>query len=172
MRDQSASAPSQYFVALITEGDAVLQEIQRSLSRSFRTKLVSDRKQTNSLIEETHLHAILLDLDSVGGSSDATEVLTEIRQLREDVVLVALSRSTSRALPVKASRAGADEFFLSPPNPQELQIVLTRAIEKRALEMEGRRLVDQVENKTAFSGMVGGSSAMLRIYQSIQAIAD
>lgn len=173
MPDQQVPSESQYFVGLIAEQDSALQGIQRTLATSFRTRLAGTEAQILALLEEPQLRCVLLDLDSIeGAAEDATEVLTEIRQVREDVVLVALSRSTSRALPVKASRAGADEFFLSPPNAQELQIVLTRAIEKRALEMEGRRLVDQVENKTAFCGMVGGSSAMLRIYQSVQAIAD
>src|SRR5690242_16689629 len=143
MPDQPISSESQYFVGLIAEPDSALAGIQRSLATSFRLRCVNAEQQIVALLEEPQLRAILLDLDSIEGSAeDAAEVLTEIRQVREDVVLVAFSRSTSRSLPVKASRAGADEFFLSPANPQELQIVLTRAIEKRALEMEGRRLVD------------------------------
>jgi len=149
------------------------KEIEPSLAVSLRTKLVCNEKQIPSLLGDPHLHAILFDLDSTeDGAENATEFLREIRRLREDVALVALSRSTSRALPLKASRTGADEFFLSPPNVQELKIVLTRAIEKKALEVEGRRLVYQVESKTAFCGMVGGSDAMQRLYQSIQTLAD
>src|SRR6476660_6821435 len=144
MPDQAVSSESQYFVGFIAEQDSALPGISKTLAPSFRIKCVSAEQQIIALLEDPQLRAVLLDLDSIEGTAeDATEVLTEIRQVREDVVLVALSRSTSRSLPVKASRAGADEFFLSPPNAQELQIVLTRAIEKRALEMEGRRLVDQ-----------------------------
>ena len=47
----------------------------------------------------------------------------------------------------------------------------SRAIEKRALEMEGRWLVQQVESKTAFFGLVGGSDAMQKVYQAIEAVA-
>ena len=52
-----------------------------------------------------------------------------------------------------------------------MQIVLSRAIEKRALELEGRRLLQQVENKAAFHGLVGGSSAMQKVYQAVEAVA-
>ena len=50
--------------------------------------------------------------------------------------------------------------------------MLTRAIEKRSLELEGRRLVEQVENKSAFCGLIGGSAAMQKVYQAIQSLAD
>ena len=85
---------------------------------------------------------------------------------------MAVTSSSQRTIPVLASRAGADEFFLSPPNPAELSIVLARAVEKRALELEGRRLVEQVESRSAFCGMIGGSNAMQKLYQTIQAVAD
>jgi two-component system response regulator PilR (NtrC family) len=99
-------------------------------------------------------------------------LMQEIRQVRDDVVLVAITRSNSRSIPLKASHAGADEFFLAPLDFQELQIVLWRAIEKRSLQIEGQRMVEQAESKSAFCGMIGGSEAMQRVYQAIQAVAD
>jgi len=76
-----------------------------------------------------------------------------------------------RTIPLKASQAGADEFFLFPLNFEELKIVLTRAIEKRALELEGRRVILQAESKSAFFGLVGASAAMQKVYQSVEALA-
>jgi DNA-binding NtrC family response regulator len=73
---------------------------------------------------------------------------------------------------LKSSQAGADEFFLAPLDFQELQIVLSRAIEKRGLQVEGQRLVEQAESKSVFCTMIGGSEAMQRVYQAIQAVAD
>lgn len=91
--------------------------------------------------------------------------------IRDDVVLIAFTRSSDRTIPLRASEAGADEFFPFPIRFEELRIVLSRAIGKRSLELEGRRLIQQVENKAAFSGIVGGSAAMQKIYQSIEALA-
>jgi len=94
-----------------------------------------------------------------------------MRKIRDDVVIVAFTQTNSRTIPLKASQAGADEFFLHPLNYGELQIVLSRAIEKRALELEGRRLLQQVESKAAFHGLVGGSAAMQKVYQAVEAVA-
>jgi transcriptional regulator with GAF, ATPase, and Fis domain len=51
-------------------------------------------------------------------------------------------------------------------------VVLARAIEKRSLLQEGRRLREQVESKSAFCGMIGCSVPMQRVYQAVQAVAD
>jgi DNA-binding NtrC family response regulator len=94
-----------------------------------------------------------------------------MRRVRDDVVFAVFTKSVQRSIPLKASQAGADEFFLFPLNYEELKIVLSRAIEKRALELEGRRVILQAESKSAFFGLVGGSAAMQSVYQSVEALA-
>jgi DNA-binding NtrC family response regulator len=100
------------------------------------------------------------------------DVLQEIRAIRDDIVLVAMTGSRDHSLPLRASQAGADEFVLAPVNYAELQSVLARAIEKRAHEMQGRRVAQQLESKSAFCSLIGASAAMQKLYQTIQAVAD
>jgi DNA-binding NtrC family response regulator len=158
---------------VITVEQAAFPEMRRSLGAGFHTILASTESEIKDLMEDGELRAILFDLDSIGdGVRDGLEVLQEMRKLREDLVLVAVTRSTDRSVPIKASRSGADEFFLAPLNFPELQIVLGRAIQKRAMEIEGRRLVEQVENKSAFCGLIGASAAMQRVYRAVLAVAD
>jgi len=147
--------------------------MQHFLAPQFSADLVQTEKQIQHAVDDPALRAILIDLDSIGDdTSDGLRLLQEIRQSRNDLVLVAITRSNSRSIPVKASQSGADEFFLAPLDFQELQIVLVRAIEKRSLQIEGQRVVEQAESKSAFCGMIGGSEAMQRVYQAIQAVAN
>jgi len=163
----------QYALAIISVEESAFPEMRRFLAPTFKTTLASTEEQIKSVVEDQAIHAILFDLDSIGnGANDGVDVLKEIRALREDVVLVAMSKSTDRTIPLRASRAGGDEFFLAPVNYAELHVVITRAIEKRALELEGRRLVEQVESKAAFGSLIGGSPAMQKVYQAILAVAD
>jgi DNA-binding NtrC family response regulator len=163
----------QYALAIISVDEAAVPEMRRYLAPTFRTTLANTEEQIKSVVEDPAIHAILFDLDSVGsGANDGIDVLKEIRALREDVVLVTMSKSNDRTVPLRASRAGGDEFFLAPVNYAELQVVITRAIEKRALELEGRRLIEQVESKSAFGSLIGGSPAMQKVYQAIQAVAS
>ena len=171
MPDPSAS-PERYSLAVITDDQELFPEIRKRLGNDLRTSLAANENEIKRALEQPGLHAILFDLDCVGdGPSDGIEALEELRKIRDDIVLVAITRTNSRAIPLKASQAGADEFFLYPLNYEELKIVLNRAIEKRALELEGRRLVQQAESKSAFFGLVGASEAMQKIYQAVEAVA-
>jgi DNA-binding NtrC family response regulator len=163
----------QYALAIISVEEAAFPEMRRFLAPTFKTTLANTEEQIKTVVEDPTIHAILFDLDSIGGgANDGIEVLKEIRDLREDVVLVTMSKSNDHAVPLRANRAGGDEFFLAPVNYAELQVVITRAIEKRALEMEGRRLIEQAERKSAFGSLIGGSPAMQKVYQAILAVAD
>jgi len=168
---EAATSAERYTLAVITDDD-LYPEIRRHLGQGLRTVLASNENEIKNVLEQAELHAILFNLDCIGdGAVDGLDVLAEIRKIRDDVVLVAFTRSNSRTIPLKASQAGADEFFLHPLNYEELKIVLQRAIEKRALELEGRRMIQQAEEKSAFCGLVGASPAMQKIYQAVEAVA-
>ena len=171
--EMEASSGARLLVALVTDDEAAFSNIVHSLGHDFKVVQAGNEKLIKSIVDDPELRVMIFDLDSIGdGAKDGIEVLQEIRALREDIVLVAITSSNQRSIPVMASRAGADEFFLSPPNSAELFIVLARAVEKRALELEGRRLVEQVESRSAFCNMMGGSTAMQKLYQTIQSVAD
>jgi DNA-binding NtrC family response regulator len=169
---ETPDSPERYSLAVITDDGEFYPEVRKHLGNEFRTTLARNEEEIKKILEEPLLHAILFNLDCIGdGAGDGLDVLEEMRRIRDDVVLAVFTRSIQRTIPLKASQAGADEFFLFPLNYEELKIVLTRAIEKRALELEGRRVILQAESKTAFCGMVGSSAAMQKVYQSVEAVA-
>jgi DNA-binding NtrC family response regulator len=161
-----------YSVVVVIAEASAFPEMRRGLLPAFRATLAASEQAIKEAVEDPSLQAMLFDLESVGeGARDGVEVLAEIRAIRDDMVLVAMTRSRDHSLPLRASQAGADEFVLAPVNYQELQDVLARAIEKRAHEMEGRRVVQQLESKSAFCSLIGASAAMQKLYQTIQAVA-
>jgi DNA-binding NtrC family response regulator len=174
MRDAEVNgADAPYHIAIITAESSAFPDMQHFLAPRFKAALAQTEKQIQSVVDDAAIRAVLIDLDSIGDDvANALQLLQDIRQIRNDLVLVAITRSNSRTIPLKASQAGADEFFLAPLDFQELQIVLARAIEKRSLQLEGQRMIEQAESKTAFCGLIGGSDAMQRVYQAIQAVAD
>jgi two-component system response regulator PilR (NtrC family) len=94
-----------------------------------------------------------------------------MRRLRDDLIMVAITASSGSELPLQASQAGADHFFLKPVDGEQLRTVLLQTMENRALQSQGRWLLDQVENRSAFCGLIGGSEAMRKVYRAIEAVA-
>jgi DNA-binding NtrC family response regulator len=169
---ETAYSKEYHLLAVISDDREHYDEVQKYLGNTYRTVAATTEDEIRSILEQPALCAILFDLDGIGdGPSDGLDVLEEMRKVRDDVVLAAFTRSVQRMIPLKASQAGADEFFVLPLNYEELKIVLTRAIEKRALELEGRRVIQQAESQVAFCGLVGNSPAMQKVYQSVEAVA-
>jgi DNA-binding NtrC family response regulator len=161
-----------HLLAVISDEAEHYHEVHKYLGTVFRTVLAKSEEEIKNVIEEPEVHAILFNLDCIGdGTADGLDVLEEMRKVRDDVVIATFTRSVQRTIPLKASQAGADELFLLPLNYEELKIVLLRAIERRALELEGRRVIQQAESKVSFCGLVGNSAAMQKVYQSVEAVA-
>src|SRR5215467_3246329 len=160
-------------IVVVIEDTEAFQEMKRGLLPGFRAKLASNEHSIKDAVEDSALQAMLFDLDCVGGGApDGLEVIQEIRALRDDIVLVAMTRSREHNIPLRASQAGADEFVVAPVNYEELQELIARSVQKRALELEGRRVVEQAESRAAFCSLIGASAAMQKLYHAIQAVAD
>jgi DNA-binding NtrC family response regulator len=171
--ERPQTATERYSIAIITLDEPMFREMRRALSPSFRTTMASTESQIKTLIDDPDIHGFVLDLECIGeGAADGVEVLQEMRRLRDDLIMVAITESTSSELPIMASQAGADHFFLKPVDGEQLRTLLLQTLEKRALQFEGQWLLTQVESKAAFCGLIGGSEAMRKVYQAIEAVAD
>jgi DNA-binding NtrC family response regulator len=171
--ERPQSATERYSIAIITLNEPMFRDMRRELSPSFRTTMASTESQIKTLIDDPDIHGIVLDLECIGeGAADGVEVLQEMRRLRDDVIMVAITESTGSELPIMASQAGADHFFLKPVDGAQLRTLLLQTLEKRALQFEGQWLLTQVESKAAFCGLIGGSEAMRKVYQAVEAVAD
>ena len=170
--DRNPPPSERYSIAIITLEEEMFREMRRALAPSFRATLASTESQIKTLIDDPDVHAIVLDLESIGSEpADGIEVLQEMRRLRDDLIMVAITASSSSELALQASQAGADHFFGKPVDCGQLRSVLLQTAEKRALQSEGQWLREQVENRAAFCGLIGGSEAMRKVYQAIEAVA-
>jgi DNA-binding NtrC family response regulator len=170
--DAYSPVADRHSIAIITLADEMFREMHRALMPTFLVTLASTEEQIKDLIDDPGIHGIVLDLESIGeGPADAIEVLQEMRRLRDDLILLAITASTSSELPLQATQAGADHFFLKPVDGEQLRVLLLQTIERRALQFEGRWLLEQVENRSAFCGLIGGSEAMRKVYRAIEAVA-
>ncbi len=172
-RSGRVSNSERYSIAVITLEEQMFREMRRVLAANFRVNLASTESQIKLLIDDPEVHGIVVDLESIGDQpGDGIDVVGEMRRLRPDLILVAITRSTSSELPLQASQTGADHFFLKPMDCEQLRAVLLQTLEKRALQFEGQWMVEQVASKTAFCGLIGGSEAMLKVHQAIAAVAS
>jgi DNA-binding NtrC family response regulator len=167
------SSTARYSIAIVTLEEQLFREMRRVLSPSFRSFLACTESQIKMLIDDPDVHGIVIDLESIGnGPDDGIEVLQEMSRLRPDLIMVAITEATGSELPLHSSQAGADHLFLKPVDCEQLRTVLLQTAEKRALQAEGQWLLEQMANKAAFCGLIGGSEAMRKLYKAIEAVAN
>src|SRR3977135_3727722 len=110
--DRRVLPAERYSIAVITLDEHMFREMRGALASSFRATLASTESQIKTTIHQPHLHGIVLDLESIGdGAADGIEVLQEMRRLRDDLIMVAITSSTSSELPLHAIKEGPDLFF-------------------------------------------------------------
>jgi len=160
-------------IAIVTTEESIIPDVERVILPAFETQLLGSADDILPLMSQLPLDAILLDLDTVAETQQsALDILSELRQIGHDLVLAAYTRNKSRSIRLKAAEFGADEFFVAPLNFEELRIVVERALEKRSMEIENRRLREQIVAKYSFCDLIGGSEAMQRVYDAIQRVAQ
>lgn len=160
-------------LAIVTADESALPDVEQHLAPRFETHFLPSAERIVPLLTQAPLDALILDLDTAAGSDTnaGLELLPQLRSMSPDLVLIGLTRSHSRSVRLRAADF-VDEFFIAPMDFGELQIVVARAIEKRAIEIEGRRLREQIVRKYSFCDLIGGSEVMQRVYDAIRRVAD
>jgi DNA-binding NtrC family response regulator len=168
----SRSSSSRFSVVVVTTDEPVRSEAEICLGPGYDLALLETWEELLTLVKKQPPDAVFLDLDTVGErTEDGIAALAGLRALNADMVLIGLTRSNSQKLRLKAVGAAVDEYFIAPLDFHEFQIVLTRALEKRAFEIQCRRQAES-GGEQSFCDLIGGSEPMLRVYEAIRRVAE
>ncbi len=106
---------------------------------------------------------------------DGLQFLAHIKAVDKELPVIMITGHGDIALAVTAIQSGAYDFLQKPVDEDVLLACLVRAVEKRQLVMENRRLsislVEQRQDLTRFYGLIGNHPAMHRLYDIIKAVA-
>jgi len=171
----SATARSQlsrYKVFVVTNDENVPPEAEAYLTPDYDVALFQNWNEFLAGYKKDSADVILIDIDSVAErSEDGLAAIAELRASAPDSLLIALTRSNSRRLRHKAIAASVDEYFIAPISFQEVHLVLGRALEKRAAEIEYRKEQRNESEQQSFQGLIGASEVMQRVYEAITRVA-
>lgn len=165
--------PFRYSVAIVTTDELVRPEAETYLAPDYDLRVLQTWDELMALMKKESPDAIFLDIDTVReNSEDGIAALAELRSMRPDLILAALTRSDSRNTRHKAIEAIVDEYFVAPIDFQEVLIVLNRALEKRVAEIEYRTEQEKESEQQSFLELVGASEAMRLVYEAIRRVSD
>ncbi|MFV8754183.1 sigma-54-dependent transcriptional regulator [Nannocystaceae bacterium ST9] len=99
------------------------------------------------------------------------EVLRQACALTNPPLVVMITAYSTHETGVEAEKLGAYRYLLKPVKVDEIQVVVQRALEQRALSRENRQLRDQLEGVHALDRMVGRSEAMHKVFELVRRVA-
>jgi DNA-binding NtrC family response regulator len=157
----------------VTTDERVRPEAEACLGPDYELRVLHTWDELKTVVRKELPDAIFLDIDTVEkGMEDGIAALAELRSLGPDLVLVALTRSNSRNLRLKAVNCAVDEYFVAPINFEEVRIILGRLFEKRTAEIEYRNRHSEEVGQQCCGELIGGSEPMQRLYEAIRRVAD
>jgi two-component system NtrC family response regulator/two-component system response regulator HydG len=144
--------------------ETLLQEDGYEVSRAH------DARSGLALLEKTDADVVLTDLRMPG--MDGLELLTRIKEIRPEVMVVLMTAFGTVKTAVKAMKLGAEDYLGKPIDVEELELVLERVLEKKRLLEETQVLRERVGKKYRFDNLVGESPEILAAVKAVQQVAS
>lgn len=128
-----------------------------------------------SAVEAVAIHApavVLLDLGLPPDPANASEGLAALREILDqdlDVEVIVITGNEQRAVALECVASGAYDFYAKPVEPDELRLIVDRALRWYELQQENRRLV--TGSSARLEGIITGAPAMLEVCGLIERVA-
>jgi DNA-binding NtrC family response regulator len=157
---------------LVVDDDQLVNEfIIETLTRSgYEMASASSGIEALEILDEREFDLVITDVRMP--EMDGITLMTKIKENTPDTVVVVITAFGTVKNAVAAMKKGAYDYILKPCSPDEITIVVDRALEHRRLSVENRELKAQIKQKYSFDNIVGQNRRLLDIFELIQTSAQ
>ena len=162
-------------VLVVDDDDAIRSGLYWALSSEYRVLQAGSREEACRLVDEQKIDVVLTDLHLPPRIDDIAEGLALIEAARGQdppLQVVVITGSDARRASLEAVRRGAYGFFEKPLDPDEVLHIVNQAARLRKLEIENRRLRNQLGRAPGFSNLSGTSQALENVLKQARSVAS
>lgn len=157
-------------VLVIEDEETMRDSCQQVLSKeSCIVKLAESGDKGLQLIKQKAFDLVIIDLKLPGISG--MDLLKEIGEISPDTIAIVITGYATVESAVKAMKLGAYDFLPKPFTPDELRIIIKRALEKKQLLFENRALRQELQSRYKFGNIIGKSKKMKEVYKTIEKVS-
>ena len=122
-------------ILVVDDEEIVVRSCLRILGdRDYEVDSAQDGWQALKKIEENHFDVLVLDI--MMPKIDGLEVLQRVKEAHPDIDVIMITGLSQIDTAVKAMKLGAFDYLPKPFDPDELKLVVQRALERRQLLRE------------------------------------
>ena len=153
-------------ILIVDDEEIVVRSCRRALEGDDRTvDAVASGVAALERVEGEAYDVIVLDIMMPG--VDGLEVLQRVKESHPDVEVVMVTGLSQIETAVRSMKLGAFDYVPKPFDPDELRLVVDRALERRRLVRENQTLRAQVGHKYRFENIVGSSPPMQELFRLV-----
>ncbi len=156
---------------LIVDDEKHIREgLEKALSTDgYDVELASDGKDALERIEEGDIDLVITDLKMPNLSGE--ELMKEALDKFPYLPIIILTGHGTIENAVEAMRNGAYDYLTKPLNIDKLSLIVNRALENSSLKRQYRELLNQLKKKFSFENIIGKSSTMKQVFETIEQVA-
>jgi DNA-binding NtrC family response regulator len=157
---------------LVVDSDSAVRSACAEIAASlgFRAESTGDMTQARKLLCGRTADILLINLP--WGDRQGLEAITEIKLLRPQISVIAMTASSSINTAVEAMRCGASDYLTKPFAADELSTVLERAASNHTADTSARQLRERLRLSQGLGAMIGRSTEMEKIYRILSKVAQ
>ena len=100
------------------------------------------------------------------------DLLRLVQDEAPETVVIVMTAFASTETAIEAMKAGAYDYVTKPFKVDEMRVVVEKALEKKLLSSENRRLRKRARRRAATAAIVGTSAPMRRVLEFVAQVAD
>ncbi len=156
---------------LIVDDERSMREFLEILLSKWGHEAVAlgDGNEALQVVAGDEFDLVITDLRLGKVSGQAILEATKRYHPLTEVILITAFATADNA--IQAMKAGAYDYLMKPFKVDEIQVVVQKALEKRALVRENARLKEELGGRRSFAGLIGRAPAMQAVYQLIEKVA-
>jgi DNA-binding NtrC family response regulator len=157
-------------ILVVDDEMIVCESCQRILEEEgYEVEIALSGKEAYEKMKAHPFDIVITDLKmpGIGGM----EILRTFRKDYPDSIIIMITGFSTVETAVEAMKLGAFDYIPKPFTPDEVSIVVKKAIEKKSLMLENIYLRQELQEKYGFHNIVGKSKKMQEIYRIIAKVA-
>jgi DNA-binding NtrC family response regulator len=154
---------------VIDDLDSARQMMKRMLGRGYDVFDFASVAEALPAVERADFDAIVTDLRMPG--IDGLEGLRRFKAKVPEIPVILVTAFATVETAVEAMKAGAFDYLKKPFEPEELDIVVARAVEHARVRKENAQLRSALSGQFDVRGIVGRSQAMKDVVAMLERIA-
>jgi len=157
-------------ILIVDDEPTHLKMLEAVLSaEGYQIHQAEDGQTAIDAVEERFYDLILMDIrmNRMGG----IEALKRIKEISSGIPVIMMTAYSSVSTAVDALKSGAYDYLTKPLDIDELKILVNKALHHHQLELENIYLKEMLEDRFDFSNIIGQSSAMSQVLETIALVA-